>query len=335
MCWSRRDPPDSAPRNLPRRRVADASSPITNFRRSQIFGTRNAAVELDHSEPVENFPAVMAAPATVGKSLLADFFAGRSSHWAEAGHRDLSNERPPFSHDQAGRAVAAPLESSACANRREFPAPARAGRISTLENGEWEVPFTTSQGTVVLPNPRRDPRPWRRIVAANRLGRGWVKLFADAGSPSLRSLRRIAVTKSIGRLNFWRKRKAWPLKNVVVRAGGESVAGECSSPIMGWKAARFINWPRVAHHENPRHRNRSQTRLHRGATRRQNTACPGIHLLDQAIRAWRLSRVAAPFSSFASPSHRPGTGRTAKAYPLALRGPRPIEEAISTAGGVS
>jgi predicted flavoprotein YhiN len=60
-----------------------------------------------------------------------------------------------------------------------------------------------------------------------------------------------------------------------------------------------------------------------------------LQLLDQATRAWRLSRAAAallqlhvPFVSAATIAAR------AKVYPLELRGPRPIEEAISTAGGV-
>jgi predicted flavoprotein YhiN len=62
----------------------------------------------------------------------------------------------------------------------------------------------------------------------------------------------------------------------------------------------------------------------------------GIHLLDQATRAWRLSRTAMALLQLHAPFGSGGElAALAKAYPLALRGPRPIEEAISTAGGVS
>jgi len=60
------------------------------------------------------------------------------------------------------------------------------------------------------------------------------------------------------------------------------------------------------------------------------------HLLDQAIRAWRLSRASVALLQLNAPfASAEELAALAKAYPLALRGPRPIEEAISTAGGVS
>jgi predicted flavoprotein YhiN len=62
----------------------------------------------------------------------------------------------------------------------------------------------------------------------------------------------------------------------------------------------------------------------------------GTHLLDQAARAWRLSRTTVALLQLRAPFASAGElAAMAKAYPLALRGPRPIEEAISTAGGVS
>ncbi len=61
----------------------------------------------------------------------------------------------------------------------------------------------------------------------------------------------------------------------------------------------------------------------------------GNALLTQAVSAWRLSPTAhallqcqAPFDSTEK------LATLAKAYPVPLRRPRPMEEAISTAGGV-
>ena len=62
----------------------------------------------------------------------------------------------------------------------------------------------------------------------------------------------------------------------------------------------------------------------------------GQHFLDQATRAWRLSKVAVALLELCAPFASTGElAALATTYPLKLRGPRPIEEAISTAGGVS
>jgi hypothetical protein len=61
-----------------------------------------------------------------------------------------------------------------------------------------------------------------------------------------------------------------------------------------------------------------------------------ISPLDEAIPAWRLGRVAHALlwarGQFGSVRE---LASLAKAYPVALKGPRPIDEAISSAGGVN
>ena len=106
---------------------------------------------------------------------------------------------------------------------------------------------------------------------------------------------------------------------------------------MDWKAARFINWGRAL-------RTMAQPEivvdLKPSFTRDQLSAkirhAGSIHLLDQAARAWRLGRVSVALLRLRAPfTSSEEVAALAKAYPLRLRGPRPLDEAISTAGGVS
>ena len=138
---------------------------------------------------------------------------------------------------------------------------------------------------------------------------------------------------------FLAQAEGLPLKNVVVRAGDESVAGELLITKYGLEGGALYQLGRALRAmEQAGDRDRSEARVHRGATRRENAARAGTaSARRKPRRAWRLSpaavallRLRAPFASGAR------TWPTlAKAYPLALRGPRPIEEAISTAGGVA
>jgi hypothetical protein len=209
--------------------------------------------------------------------------------------------------------------------------------FTRAQNGEWEVEFTTPQGGMTLQT--------RAIILA--LGGaswpqtgsdgGWVRLFADAG---------IAVTPltpaNCGYEVDWppeflAQAEGLPLKNVVVRAGGESVTGELLVTKYGLeggalyqagRALRTMAQPKIEIDLKPAFTVEQLAAKIRHAR--------GTHLLDQATRAWRLSRASAallrlraPFASAAE------LAALAKAYPLTLRGPRPLEEAISTAGGVS
>ena len=92
-------------------------------------------LNLTHSEPVENFPARYGGSAERWQSLLADFSPDDLRAWAEGlGIGDLCrNERPRFSPDQAGRAVAAPLDRALAQAGREFSTAARAGGIFTRQ----------------------------------------------------------------------------------------------------------------------------------------------------------------------------------------------------------
>jgi len=296
-------------------------------------------LNLTHSEPVENFPARYGGPAERWQSLLAGFSPGDLRAWVEGLGIETfvgtSGRVFPMTK-QAAPLLRRWIERLRKQGVSFRPRHGLAG-FSRTKNGEWEVGFTTAQGGTTLQT---------RVVILAMGGAswpqtgsdgGWVKLFADAG---------IAVTPlapaNCGYEVAWppeflAQAEGLPLKNVVVRAGGESVAGELLVTKYGieggalyqvGRALRTMAQPKIEIDLKPAFTVEQLSAKIRHAKR--------THLLDQATRAWRLSRASAALLRLRAPFASAGElAALAKAYPLALRGPRPIEEAISTAGGVS
>jgi uncharacterized flavoprotein (TIGR03862 family) len=296
-------------------------------------------LNLTHSEPVEKFPAHYGGSAERWQKLLADFSPSDLRAWAEGLGIETfvgTSGRVFPTTKQAAPLLRRWIERLRKQGVSFRPRHELAG-FPRAKNGEWEVEFATPQGIVALRT--------RAVVLA--LGGaswpqtgsdgGWVKQFADAG---------IAVTP-LAPANcgyevdwsseFLAQADGLPLKNVVVRAEGESVAGELLVTKYGLeggalyqlgRALRTMPQPKI------------EIDLKPAFTVEQLSAkirhAQGTHLLDQASRAWRLSRASVALLQLREPFASAGElAALAKAYPLALRGPRPIEEAISTAGGVS
>jgi uncharacterized flavoprotein (TIGR03862 family) len=299
-------------------------------------------LNLTHSEPVENFPTrygnTDGGSAERWQSLLADFSPGDLRAWAEG----LGIET---FIGTSGRVF--PLTKQAAPLLRRWIERLRKQGVSfrprhglagfRAKNGEWELEFATAKGTATITT--------RAVILA--LGGaswpqtgsdgGWVKLLVEAG---------IAVTPLTPAncgyevdwpLEFLAQAEGLPLKNVVVCVGNESVAGELLVTKYGFEGGALYQLGRAL-------RTMAQPKIEIdlkpaftvGQLSAKIRHAQGIHLLDQATRAWRLSRVSVALLQLRAPFASTGElGALAKAYPLTLRGPRPIEEAISTAGGVS
>ena len=296
-------------------------------------------LNLTHSEPVENFPARYGDSTGRWQKLLADFSPGDLRAWAEG----LGIETFVGT---SGRVF--PLTKQAAPLLRRWierlrkqgvsfrPRHGLAG-FSRAKNGEWEVGFTTPQGPVTL-------RTRALILALGGASwpqtgsdGGWVQLFADAGI-RVTPLAPANCGYEVGwPPEFLAEAEGLPLKNVVVRAGGFSVAGELLVTKYGLEggaiyqlgsALRTMAQPKIEIDLKPAFAVEQLAAKIRHA--------PGTHLLDQAARAWRLSRTAVALLQLRAPFASGGElAALAKAYPLDLRGPRLIEEAISTAGGVN
>jgi len=296
-------------------------------------------LNLTHSEPAENLTTRYGDSTGRWKSLLADFSPGDLRAWSE----DLGIETFVGT---SGRVFpqskqAAPLLRRWIERLRKQGVSFRPRHdlmgFSLTKNGEWDVAFGTPQGTNTL-------RTRALILALGGASwpqtgsdGGWVKLFAKAG---------IAVTPLTPAncgyevdwpASFLAKADGLPLKNIAVRAGEESVPGELLVTKYGLEGGALYQVGRALR---TMERPQIEIDLKPAFTAEQLASkirhAQGPHLLDQATRAWRLSKVAVALlelrASLVSPAE---LAAVAKAYPLTLRGPRPIEEAISTAGGVS
>ncbi|HEV3271261.1 MAG TPA: TIGR03862 family flavoprotein [Candidatus Methylacidiphilales bacterium] len=296
-------------------------------------------LNLTHSEPVENFPERYGGPAGRWKKLLAGYSPGDLRAWAEG----LGIET---FIGTSGRIF--PMTKQAAPLLRRWIERLRKQGVSfrprhalaefpRTKDGAWEAAFTTPQGAAIL-------RPRTVILALG--GASWPQTGSDGGWVSLFTKADIAVAPlapaNCGYEVTWppeflAQADGLPLKNIVVRAGNESAAGELLVTKYGMEGGALYQLGRALR---TTAEPKIEIDLKPAFTAEQLSAkirhARGTHLPDQAARAWRLGQAAAALLQLRTPFASAGElAALAKAYPLSLRGPRPIEEAISTAGGVS
>ncbi len=137
---------------------------------------------------------------------------------------------------------------------------------------------------------------------------------------------------------FLRAAEGMPLKNIVATAGAESVAGELLVTRHGLEggaiyrlgaALRTMDSPTLHLDLKPSQSLEGLRRVAHEASKAKRENSPVLKI----PAAWKLSPVARTLLQW----HAPATGDAAafvKAFPVPLLGPRPIAEAISSAGGV-
>jgi uncharacterized flavoprotein (TIGR03862 family) len=297
-------------------------------------------LNLTHSEPVENFPARFNDGTGSWSKLLADFSPDDLRAWAKGLGIEtfVGTSGRVFPESKQ----AAPLLRRWIARLREqgvsFRVRHELAGFSREKDGSWSVVFSTAEGEKTVPA--------RAVIFA--LGGAswpqtgsdgtWVKYFTNAG---------IQITPlqpaNCGYEVAWpaqllAEAEGLPLKNIVVRAGNESVAGELLSTKYGLeggaiyqlgRALRAMKEPVVTIDLKPSF---SVEQL----VRKVEAAPSQYGLRDRALDVWRLSPAAAALLRADEPSCSALELATrAKNYQLVLRGPRPIDEAISTSGGVA
>jgi uncharacterized flavoprotein (TIGR03862 family) len=296
-------------------------------------------LNLTHSEPVEKFPARYGDSAERWQKLLADFSPDDLRAWAKG----LGVETFVGTSGRVFPTTkqAAPLLRRWVERLREqgvsFRPRHELAAFRRVENGALEVDFITSQGGITFQT---------RVLILALGGASWPQTGSEGGWIDLFTQAGIAVTPFAAAncgyevgwpSEFLATAEGLPLKNIVVMANGESAPGELLVTKYGLeggalyqlgRALRSMPHPEIALDLKPAF---SPARL---ASKIGHAK--GAHLLDEAARAWHLGRAAiallqlhAPFASAEKLIEK------VKAYPIRLRGPRPIAEAISTAGGVS
>jgi uncharacterized flavoprotein (TIGR03862 family) len=297
-------------------------------------------LNLTHSEPAENFPARYGEPTPRWQSLLADFSPTDLRAWAEGLGIETfvgtSGRIFPLGKQ------AAPLLLRWIERLRkqgvDFRSRHRLSAFRRMKNGDWEVEFATGKTSVML-------RTHALILALG--GASWPKTGSDGQWVELLAKSEVQVTP-LAPANcgyeldwpdeFLAEAEGLPLKNILVRAGRESVAGELLITKYGLEGGalyqlgrtlRAMDLPRIEIDFKP------DFAFEQLLAKLEST--PGKQpALAKAERAWRLSKAALALlqiqASFGSSRE---LAKLAKSYRLYLRGPRPLDEAISTAGGVS
>jgi len=296
-------------------------------------------LNLTHSEPVENFPARYNDATGLWPRLLADFSPDDLRAWA----KDLGIETFVGT---SGRVFpeskqAAPLLRRWIARLREqgvsFRARHELAGFSREKDGSWSVVFRTAEGEKTVSA--------RAVIFA--LGGAswpqtgsdgaWVNIFTNAGIKIAPLLPANCGYEVAWPAELLAEAEGQPLKNIVVRAGDESVAGELLITKYGLEGGaiyqlgrtlRAMEQPVITIDLKPSFRVEQ-------LVRKVEAAPSQYGLRDRAVDVWRLSRAAAALLKSDEPSCSALELATrAKNYQIVLRGPRPIDEAISTSGGV-
>jgi uncharacterized flavoprotein (TIGR03862 family) len=293
-------------------------------------------LNLTHGEAVENFPARYVDEPERWRDLLRDFGPAELRAWAT----DLGVETYVGT---SGRVF--PRGQKAAGLLRAW---VRALRASGVE-------FRTGSRFV---NFSRQARNWSAefqssgdnfFVSADSIvlalgGASWPETGSDGAWPEILGVHGVEITPwqpaNCGWNVEWSpellaRAEGLPLKNLTVRAAEESVSGELLITRYGLEGGAIYRLGRqLRSMPEPCLTLDFKPQLTVEAMRERIASIPAP---DQWFRAWKLSSGAIALLETKSPNERTDTERMiglVKNFAIALSGPRPIAEAISSAGGL-
>jgi uncharacterized flavoprotein (TIGR03862 family) len=297
-------------------------------------------LNLTHSEPLEDFVRRYGEPRERWQDLLAGFSPDDLRAWAKDLGVDtfIGTSRRVF---PIGKHAAPLLRRWIERLRRKgvvFRPRHRFAAFRPAKNGGWEIDFVTPDGLVSFAA--------RAVIFA--LGGAswpqtgsdgaWTQPFAAAGIPLVPLTAANVGYEGKWPADFLAQVEGLPLKNIVVRSGGEEVAGELLITKYGIEGGALYQLGRVLHTQarplieidlKPSFTPEQLAAKLRHTPWRDDT-------LDRVTRAWKLGPVARALLEISVVVDKEEEFvRLAKALPLAFDRPRPIAEAISTAGGVA
>jgi uncharacterized flavoprotein (TIGR03862 family) len=294
-------------------------------------------LNLTHSEPVDVFRTRYGDRTVRWRKFLRDFSPDDLRAWAHGLGIETfvgtSGRVFPITKQ------AAPLLRRWIARLREQDVSFRARHalagFARTPDRRWRVTLTAPRGEVAI----------EAQVVIFALGgaswpetgsdAAWTKLFAEHGIPLTPFVPSNCGYEVDWPAAFIAEADGLPLKNIVVRAGGESIAGELLITKYGLEGGALYQLGRTL-------RAMAQPALvvdlkPSFTVEQLMEKVPGTEpdLRGRAIRSWKLSPAAAALLRWDESSCSPlELGTRAKNYQIRLRGPRPIAEAISSAGGV-
>lgn len=293
-------------------------------------------LNLTHGEPVENFPARYVDEPERWRDLLSEFSPAELRAWAaELGvetYVGTSGRVFPRGQKAAGllRAWVRRLRSGGV----QFRTAARFVNLA-WDLGSWRADFQTTDGAFSL---NADS-----VVLALG-GASWPETGSDGTWPTILTAHGIEITPWQPANCGWNvdwppellaRAEGLPLKNLIVRAGQESVSGELLITRDGLEGGAIYRLGHTLRLMSEPHLTIDFKPQLTAETLRGRIA--NLSSADDWFRSWKLSAAAIALLETMSPHGTQDRERVIariKDFPIPLRGPRPIAEAISSAGGV-
>jgi uncharacterized flavoprotein (TIGR03862 family) len=293
-------------------------------------------LNLTHGEPVENFPDRYVDEPERWRNLLGEFGPAELRAWAaELGvetYVGTSGRVFPRGQKAAGllRAWVRRLRSSSV----QFRTAARFVNL-TRNSAGWQADLQTTDGIF--------PLTADSIVLALG-GASWPETGSDGTWPAILAAHGVEITPWQPANCGWEvdwpqellaRAEGLPLKNLAVRAGQESVSGELLITRHGLEGGAIYRLGRTLRAmTTPQVMIDFKPQLTKDAMRERIRDLPSK---SDWPRAWKLSAAAVALLE-TMPANEPidheQTIARVKNFTVPLRGPRPIAEAISSAGGV-
>jgi len=291
-------------------------------------------LNLTHSEPVEQFITRYGDDAH-WRALLADFFPDDSRAWVEG----LGIET---FIGTSGRVF--PTTKQAAPLLRRWIARLKQQGVDFRLRHEWTGIVPREGWEVSFRTPKGDGTLHTRAVVFALGGGSWPQTGSNGAWTSILSRAGVAVTPLTPAncgyevdwpATFLREAEGKPLKNIVASAGTESVAGELLVTRYGLEGGALYQLGRALRAmEKPALTIDLKPAFTAQQLAAKLNATPTVSL-DAAAKAWKLSPAAKALLALCPVPSANALATLAKGFPLALRGPRPLDEAISTAGGVA
>jgi uncharacterized flavoprotein (TIGR03862 family) len=299
----------------------------TSFGRKFLIAGRGG-LNLTHSEPVENFPERYSTERERWRDLLGEFGPADLQQWAHSLgiETHIGSSGRVFPVGQKAAALLRAWIESLRANGVEFRMGAKfTGLEKTLDG--WLIHFENGELNA-------------KAVVLALGGASWPETGSDGQWPGI--LARLGIEIAPWQpancgwevewpKSFLEKAEGEPLKNLTVRAGDESVSGELLVTKYGLEGGAIYRLGRTLRE------------MREPALTIDFKPQLSLDLLRERarqgsdwFRIWKLNPAAVALLETAGPyTNLESALALVKSFVLCLKGPRPIAEAISSAGGIA